>query len=350
LGYSIAIDDIFLVRDVTSKSSTARRGSTDSSTALKLTDLTYHHFSTIYMTSNNPSSKETSDFPLETTTVDPNTLCYGGTIDFSPCYCYVEEELKTVECRNVTLIEIRDDFFSRMKGLDISFLFLYPMDGDIVPEYFFDQDGVQNIDYFDIYCGGPSLFVASPLAFVNNVSTTINSLRFYGCNFKNLTFLKGLATEVGNLADLTFEGSQNINETLKTLPDGFVTKILRIQSSNLLGLTLSTYPQIFYLQELRVIDNVMIDDDVIDVLLNWMLQTTNKNSLIKFYLYNNGLTKMPFGMSRLNALTFFRFDGNILESGMVKKGELKFSDYTRVVKLSNCGIHTIEADAFQGEK
>jgi len=351
LGYSIAIDDIFLLRDVTPTiSSTARHDSTDASTALALTD---HQFSTPYMTmtSKSQSISETSKFPLiETTTVDPNTLCYGGTIDFYPCSCYLAGGFgMEILCSNVPLIELRDGFFHGIYRLDMPSLYLYPMDGDSIPPYLFDHDGVEYINHFEMNCVGPSLFEASPLAFENNVSATLNTFTLGGCNFKNLTFLKGLADEAYELYELTFVNSPNINETLKTLPGGFVTRVLRMYGSNLLGLDLVPYPQILYLQELRVTDNVMIDDDTIDVLFNWMLQTTNKNSLIKFYIYNNGLKRMPSGLGRLSVLTYFRFDGNILESGIVKKGELKFSDYTIVIMLSNCGIHTIEAGAFQGE-
>jgi len=356
LGYSIAIDYIFLLRDPTSTtSSTARHDSTDASTPLiALTDLTDLHFSTPYMTMTSKSQSifETSKFPLiETTTVDPNTLCYAGTIDYSPCSCYLVGGFgMEVLCSNVLLIEVRDGFFSRMDHLNMPTLFLYPMDGDSIPEYFFDHDGVEYINHFEMNCFGPSLFEASPLAFENNVSVTISTFTLGGCNFKNLTFLKGLADEAGELNELVFGNSPNINETLKTLPDGFATKGLRInQNSNLLGLNLVPYPQILYLQDLRVTDNVMIDDDTIDELLNWMLQTASKNSLIKFYLFNNGLKRMPSGLWRLNALTYFRFDGNILESGIVKTEDLKFSDYTLLVMLSNCGIHTIEAGAFQGD-
>jgi len=362
LGYSIAIDDIFLLRrDFNSytSSSTGRHDSTDDAYSTALFSLTDHHYSTSYVTMTtairNSSSiiSETSEFPIiETTTVDPNTLCNGGTIDYSPCDCHLTGGETVVECRNTPLVELRDGFFSRIERLDIGFLYLYPMDGDIIPEYLFDHDGVGFINYFHIICGGgSSLLEASPLAFENNVSTVINEFILTGCNFKNLTFLKGLAnTDVGPLLNsLSFRESPNINETLKTLPDDFVTKILRITNSNLLGLNLLPYyPQIFYLEELRVTDNVMINDDTIDLLLNWMLQTTNKNSLIKFYIYNNGLKRIPSGLDRLSTLTYFRIDDNILESGMVKKGELKFSDYTLAVVLSNCGVHTIEAGAFQG--
>jgi Leucine-rich repeat (LRR) protein len=236
-----------------------------------------------------------------------------------------------------------------MDRLDMPTLYLYPMDGDSIPEYFFDHDGVEYINNFEMNCGGPSLFEASPLAFEQNVSTSINRFSLIGCNFKNLAFLKGLAVEVGDLNQLNFLSSPNINETLTTLPDGFITPVLRITNSNLLGLNLFHYPQILYLQELRVADNVMIDDNTIDALLNWMLQTSNKNSLTKLYIYNNGLKRIPSGLSRLSTLTHFRFDGNILEFGIVQKGELKFSDYTILVMLSNCGIHTIEPGAFQGK-
>ena len=77
MGYSIAIDDIVLLRDTSTISSTDRHDVTNNaSTALALTD---HHYSTPSMTM--AASKglsiisETSSLPLiETTTVDPTTL------------------------------------------------------------------------------------------------------------------------------------------------------------------------------------------------------------------------------------------------------------------------------------
>ena len=100
--------------------------------------------------------------------------------------------------------------------------------------------------------------------------------------------------------------------------------------------------------KLRVYENLEISDDTIDVFLTWMFDYS-WDTLLKFYIYkNNGLKRIPTGLSKLNKLAFFRIDDNTLEPGIVKKGSLKFSDNTLVVYHSNCGIHTVEADAFQG--
>jgi len=299
---------------------------------------------------NSLSNKVFSREFLETSTADPSIQCDDGQIDYFPCTCYQPTPSgfpeKTVVCDNVPMIDVRDGLFSRTVQLFIDYLYLYPLENDSIPEYFFGQDGVRYITYFNIYCdyNPASQLEVDPLAFENNVSTTVNCFDSTGCNFNNLSFLKGL----GRVESLYFSGSQNINEILITIPDGFQTRVLGISYSNLLDLTLGSYPQIQGIEQLRVTDNSKINDETTDLLFNWMLETS-KDSLFKFYMFNNGLKRIPFELRRFNRLSYFRFDGNILEPGIVRKADLTFSDYTLVVSLSDCGINTIEAGAFQGE-
>jgi len=345
----IAIDDIALFHKASTISTL--RDSTPSTFPTQ-TDAT-DHFSTKSQVSIVDSTLEstTNEFPTKSTMVDPTTLCYEGVYDFYPCTCYLGGSWNTdptIECINVSMIEVRDNFFNQVDSLSIPFFYLYPPDNQIVPEYFFGMDGVQYILFFDVKCDYvQSLLEVSPLAFENNVSLEITNIETFDCNFKDLEFLKGF---VDGVNALSIHRSLNINETLGSVPTGFKVRSLGIYFSNLLGLVLNPFPQLHpdFTQELRVCDNEQISEDNIDLISNWMLQTS-KDSLIKFYAYNNGLKKIPSGLWRFNRLTYFRFDRNILEPGIIFQGDLKFSDYTVIVRVSNCGIHTIQAGAFQGE-
>jgi len=345
----VAIDDIALFHEASTI--TAQDDSTPS-TSLILTDAT-SHFSTktpVAIVDSTPILV-TNELPTLSTMVDPTTLCYEGIYDFYPCTCFLGGTWGTepqLDCINVSLIETRDNVFTKVDSLYLPFFYLYPPDNESIPEYFFGVDGVQYMLFFELKCEYvQSLLEVNPLAFVNNVSLAITNLETFDCNFKNFEFLKGFAD---GMNALSIQHSLNINETLGTIPNGFATRVLGIYYSNLLGLVLNPLPQIRpdFLQELRVCENEQISDDTIDVIFNWILQTS-KDSLIKFYTFNNGLKKIPSGLWRFNRLTYFRFDRNILEPGIIFKGDLKFSDYTLVVMVSNCGIHTIQAGAFQGE-
>jgi len=150
------------------------------------------------------------------------------------------------------------------------------------------------------------------------------------------------------MMDLSFTNSSNLHDVLSTLPEEFTFNVLRIDKSYLLDLTVNDFPpHSTGLTELRIFNNEGIDDDIIDMFYNWALQFS-KDSLVKFYLYDNGLKKIPSALWRFNGLAYFRIDGNILEPGIVKTGDLKLTDHTQIVQLSHCGIHTIEAGAFQG--
>ena len=123
-----------------------------------------------------------------------------------------------------------------------------------------------------------------------------------------------------------------------------------MNQSYLLDLTVNDFPIHFRgFTELRIFENEKISDDIVEMFVNWALQFS-RDSLIKLYIFNNGLQKIPKGLWRFTRLTFFRIDGNHLDPGVVREGDLEFSDSVLLIQLSNCGIHTVEVGAFQGKK
>jgi len=80
-----------------------------------------------------------------------------------------------------------------------------------------------------------------------------------------------------------------------------------------------------------------------------MLSSSTKNSLKNLYIYDNALTKIPTQLWLFRKLQFFRFERNVLGSGIVEKGNFKFSFVAFIIFAMGCGINKIEPGAFDGK-
>jgi len=293
------------------------------------------------------------------TTTDNNNKCEHSTefpdgIDFSPCSCHwfspetYAEAYVTCDLANMT--EVRDELFSRLDHIFIGFLELIIMDGDFIPSRFMGS-AVRRINYLFIDCTYMnSLLNIHEEAFKNSDDnmTEFNFVEFRNCNVFSLNFFSWMK----HVDNLLFSNSSNLHDVLSTIPDDFGIYVLRITKCRNLDLIDSDSKLPGQLNEglieLRIYENEQVGDTAVDVMLEWLLSTTSKDSLSKFYINNNDLTRIPTQLWRLNQLRYFRFDNNKLITGIVEKGNFKFSYLTWFVSAYNCGIHTILPDAFQG--
>ena len=279
------------------------------------------------------------------TTIDPYHC--DSEIDYSPCICSRFNMIEPhFNCSLVPMIDIRDGVFSRLySNYYLGFLDLTPLADDIIPENFLGFS-VERLNWFYLRCENVNgLLEVNASAFENNITTTqFNNLVTYNCNFANLSFLSGMR----HLDQLYFENSSNLYDVLKSIPSEFQLDLLIITKCNLLDLITEFAPLSRGLIELKVYENEKMNDATIDLFLEWML-ATSINLLKKFYVYNNGLTRFPSTeLWRFKKLSFFRIDGNILQSGILKRGSLRFTAPVLAIMLDNCGINTIEPGTFEG--
>lgn len=287
------------------------------------------------------------------TTANINNKCFNSTeipdgTDFSPCNCewYAEGE-PYVTCNQVKMTEVRDGLFKRLDRIFIGFLELVVLNGDEIPPYFLGS-ATRRINYLFIDCIYlDSSLIADELSFKasDNMTTEIDYLEFRNCNLSSLAFL----LEIQSVYSLELENSSNLYEYFASLPPGFQTEILHVTKSKNLNLidSVEKLPKVVSgLSEFQVDDNKELMDTTIDLLLEWLLSTEIRGTLLKLWLYRNGLKKIPIQIWRFNTLQGFRFDNNVLS--IIKQGELKFSFVPLEINMNFCGIEKIEPGAFQG--
>ena len=287
------------------------------------------------------SSALTTDVSFST--VPPNSEV---TCPFDYCGCTKTNiNVYDVNCTLLPTNQIREQVFRKLEyySSELGEFILTPPYNDTIPFDMF-ASSITYVNWFHMDCSYiDNLYDVDPLALSPFIF--IYNFYFYHCNFANLTFL----SQPLAINDLFFRNASNFQNVWKTFPVDSNVKILRISQSDLLDLTQNDFlPHSTGLTELRIYENEKINDDIVDMFFSWALKFS-QDSLVNFYIFNNGLKKIPTRLSRFGRLAYFRMDNNILEPGIVKKGELGFSDYTRLVYLRFCGIHTIEAGAFQGE-
>ncbi len=249
-------------------------------------------------------------------------------------------------CPNIYTKQLRDENFQQYEesSFELGFFDMTPPINDSIPSDMF-ASAIRYVNWFKIHCDYISgLYGVDPFAFQPNLN--VDYLVFDHCNFVNLTFL----SQMNPVLDLQFTHSSNLHNILNTYPEKFQVGILRFVSCNLLDLTADDFPRHSAgLNELRIYENQAINDDVVDLFISWALDFS-RDSLVRLFIQNNGLKKFPTRLSQFDRLTYFRFDGNVLETGTIKRGELKFADYLRLLNIWYCGIHTIEPGAFGGIK
>ena len=297
-----------------------------------------------------PTSSMTTDMTTEvvlsSTTIDPYQC--DSEIDYFPCICSKFNMIEPhFNCSLVPMIDIRDGVFSRLySNYYLGFLDLTPPADDIIPGNFLGFS-VERLNWFYLRCENVNgLLEVNPSAFENNITTTeFNNLVTYNCNFANLSFLSGMR----HLDQLYFENSSNLCDVLKSIPFEFQLDLLIITKCNLLDLITEFPPLSRGLIELKIYEHEKVNDATIDLFLEWML-ATSIDLLRKFYVYNNELTRFPSitELWRFKKLSFFRIDGNIIQSGILKKGSLRFTTQVLLVRLDNCGINTLAPGTFEG--
>ncbi len=102
------------------------------------------------------------------------------------------------------------------------------------------------------------------------------------------------------------------------------------------------------LVQFNVDENEELMDTTVDLLLEWVLSTEMRGTILVLHLSRNGLKTIPSQIWRFSKLQIFRFENNVLSNSVVKKGELKFTFAPLDIILDGCGIEQIEPEAFQG--
>ena len=294
---------------------------------------------------------------LPGTTANNNNKCIADPeipedFDFSPCNCYLYEDHVDepyVTCNQVNMTEIRDGLFTRLDRIFIGFLELVLLNGDGIPPYFLGS-AARRINYLFIDCIylGSSLIV-DELSFkaLDNITTRIDYLEFRNCNLSSLAFM----LEIKDIYSLELENVSNIYEFFASLPTEFVINILHVTKSKNLNLidTVAKLPEVVSgLVQFNVDENEELMDTTVDLLLEWVLSTEMRGTILVLHLSRNGLKTIPSQIWRFSKLQIFRFENNVLSNSVVKKGELKFTFAPLDIILDGCGIEQIEPEAFQG--
>jgi len=318
-GGLIAIDDISLSREFPTSSTLSP--STTSSTTEDVTKNTT--FSTSSDTILNMTAVEiistalTTQLPLSTIVTEVEECIFG------PCACE-QRDISTynVICQNIYTIQLRDEYFQKLEeyAYEFDWFEITPPFNDSIPFSMF-ASSISYVNWFTINCDYISnICEVDPFAFTPSLD--VANFIFKNCDLANLTFL----SQFKNKNDLTFTKSSNLHDVWHTFPVNLKSTVLRFESCNLLELTMDDFPpHSTGLNELRIFDTTEINDDIVNLFFSWALDFS-RDSLIKFYIYNNGLKKIPTGLSRFNSLTYFRMDYNILESGIktIKKQTIFF--------------------------
>jgi len=99
---------------------------------------------------------------------------------------------------------------------------------------------------------------------------------------------------------------------------------------------------------LDVTKSVDMNDDVMNLVLEWANQSFN-STLKSLYINFNNLTRIPFQIQFFGKLDTLDMRNNLFS--IIPAGSLKFTtnDLT-LIDLSNCGVQVIEPNAFEGKK
>ncbi len=99
------------------------------------------------------------------------------------------------------------------------------------------------------------------------------------------------------------------------------------------------------LVRLDIVQSGDMNDDVMDVVMDWAVQSFAVKSL---YIHSNNLKRIPNQMEFFGQITTLDISNN--EFRRIPARSLKFtSDVLGLINLSNCGIEGIEASAFEGK-
>lgn len=100
---------------------------------------------------------------------------------------------------------------------------------------------------------------------------------------------------------------------------------------------------------LDVAKSVDMNDDVMNVVMEWAIQSFN-STLKNLYIYSNNLTRIPSQIQYFGKLDTLDIKSNFFSSIPVGSLQVKFStnDLT-LIDLSNCGVQEIEPNAFGGK-
>jgi len=183
---------------------------------------------------------------------------------------------------------------------------------------------------------------------LDNSTTEFNYLEMRNCDISSLDFF----SEMKRIGSVTFQNSSNLHEYFSTIPFEFETDILNITQCRNMAMIddFSKLPAgLSGLLQFRAYGNEDLNDATVDLLLEWMLSSSTKNSLKNLYIYDNALTKIPTQLWLFRKLQFFRFERNVLSTGIVEKGNFKFTFVAFIVFAMGCGINKIEPGAFDGK-
>ena len=197
---------------------------------------------------------------------------------------------------------------------------------------------------------------SDPMTFTNIAKDAFNSTRQHTTNLdlsfcrlrdSDLSFLDGF----NKLTYLRIDYFYEMGRLFSTLPSNF-PEITNFKLSRCFGWnTLVNAPPPIVgarkLTRLDIIQSTDMNDDVMDSVMTWAVQSFNL-TLTSLYIYNNNLTRIPTQIEFFGKLITLDLNNNFFP--LIPKSSLKFqSDDLNLIDLSNCGVKDIESNAFEGE-
>ena len=161
----------------------------------------------------------------------------------------------------------------------------------------------------------------------------------------DLSFVDGFT----QLSYLYFNQIQEIGILFPTFPTN-LPSIVNLKFVNCFGwnrLTNAPSPIVGAtgLVRLDIAESTDMNDDVMNVLMDWAVQTFAVKSL---YLYTNNLRRIPSQLEFFYQITTLDISNN--NFSRIPARSLKFtSNVLELIGISNCGVVEIEAGAFEGK-
>jgi len=160
----------------------------------------------------------------------------------------------------------------------------------------------------------------------------------------DLSFINGFT----QLSSLKISQIPEIGRLFSTFPTN-LPSVVSLKFLNCFGWnTLTSAPSPIVgstkLVRLDIIQSSDMNDDVMDVVMNWAVQSFAVNSL---YIYSNNLKRIPNQLEFFGQMATLDISYNYFHR--IPSRSLKFtSDILESIDLSNCGVQEIEAGAFEG--
>jgi len=273
-----------------------------------------------------------------------------GIEDYSPCTC---ESLRVgdsnyVSCLNKTVLQIMD-VFNRTHTKDVTEVrisFAETAKDNIIPDNFLADKTTSHI-YIDCVASIEKITKDS-----FNLSRPITErIELKNCNLiddSDLSFFDGFIA----LGFLSLEKFSEMGKLFATFPSHLplISALKFVQCSGWKTLMNAPSPVVGNrnIQRLDVIQSKDMNDDVMNLVMEWAVQSFN-STLRYIYIHSNNLTEIPGQIEFFGQMEALDIKNNYFP--LIRTHSLKYSSTILTsLDLSNCGIKDIEPKAFEGKK